>query len=97
MNQESLSQKINVDKATVTRAIQRLIDEGYVARERDEDDKRAYRVFLTKNGKGIKPDIIAIARRWDEILLSNLDSDQRNIMAGALDTMIENVSEHMKR
>ena len=97
VNQESISQTIKMDKATITRAIQKLIDEGYVFRERDEEDKRAYRVFLTPKGKSIKRQIRGIARRWDDILLANLDPDQRDLLASAFDTMFENVSEYMDR
>jgi len=92
INQESISQIIHVDKATVTRAIQKLIDEDYVYRERDEKDKRSYRVFITEKGKAIQPEIISIAQRWDDILLSQLVKDQRNMIKKSFDTMIENVS-----
>jgi len=94
INQETISQIIRVDKATITRAITRLIDEGYVSRVRDEDDRRAYKVFLTKKGKGIKRDILAIAKRWDDIILANLDQDQHEAVRSTFCTMYDNVCDY---
>jgi DNA-binding MarR family transcriptional regulator len=48
---------LKVSKATSARAIQSLEKEGYVYRERDENDLRAYRVYLTEKGKEMR-DII---------------------------------------
>ncbi|MDD1730001.1 MAG: MarR family transcriptional regulator [Methanospirillum sp.] len=96
INQESLAQIIKVDKATVTRAIQKLVDEGYVFRQRDEEDRRAYRVFLTAKARVIEPEIRKIALGWEEILLSGLDADQKELIAHTFGDMIENVSHIME-
>ncbi len=53
--QHKLSEKFKIDKATVTRGVKKLIIEGYITRERDENDKRAYNLYLTKKGKDMKP------------------------------------------
>jgi len=92
VNQESLSQSIKVDKAAITRAIQKLIDEGYVIRQKDEEDKRSYRVFLTKKARLIEPDIVKIAIQWEDILLSGFDTDHRNLIEDSFKEMINNVS-----
>ncbi|WP_243466358.1 MFS transporter [Methanosarcina mazei] len=52
---ESLSDYLKIDKGTTARAIQKLVDEGYVFRQRDEKDRRSYRVFLTEKGKKLEP------------------------------------------
>lgn len=57
INQESLSDYLKIDKGTTARAIQKLVDEGYVFRQRDEKDRRSYRVFLTEKGKKLEPDM----------------------------------------
>jgi len=97
INQETISQIIKVDKATITRAITKLIDEGYVVRERDMEDRRAYKVFLTKKGKGIKRDIIDIAQRWDDIILANINADQHSMVTSTFSAMYENVSGYIDK
>ena len=50
ISQETLAKTLKVSKATSARAIQSLENEGYVYRQRDESDLRAYRVYLTEKG-----------------------------------------------
>ncbi|MEZ5334102.1 MAG: MarR family transcriptional regulator [Methanolobus sp.] len=51
-SQESLARYLRLSKATATRAITALEKEGYVFREKDEDDRRIFRVSsLKKAGK----------------------------------------------
>jgi DNA-binding MarR family transcriptional regulator len=97
VNQESISYTIKMDKATITRGMQKLIDGGYVSRVRDEKDKRAYRIYLTQKGNGIKQEILEIAKRWDEILLANLNPEQLEDVKSEFNTMFDNVSEYFKR
>ena len=97
VNQESLGQSINLDRANVTRAVQKLVKEGYVYRQRDEKDKRSYRVFLTEKGKAIEPGLKKIALEWENILLSNFDPDQRQTIVNSFEDMIKNVSRQMEK
>ncbi len=95
INQESLSQSLRINKAAITRAIQKLIKEGYVFRQKSGEDKRSYQVFLTEKGRQIEPHIKQIALKWEDILLSEFDSDHRNLIVNSLGGMIENVSRIM--
>ncbi|XOW20204.1 winged helix DNA-binding protein [Lactococcus cremoris] len=45
---------MSIDKSSVHRAIRSLIEKEYVVRVRDEHDKRAYRVSLTKKARAIQ-------------------------------------------
>ena len=54
ISQENLARMLKVSKATSTRAIQNLEKEGYVYRQRDKDDLRAYKVYLTEKGKEMR-------------------------------------------
>ena len=46
--QDSLTKKLNVDKATTTRALIKLESLGYISRMSDPDDKRAYRGLFNR-------------------------------------------------
>jgi DNA-binding MarR family transcriptional regulator len=97
MTQEALSRSISLDKAAVTRSVQKLINQGYVFRQRDEEDKRSYHIFLTEKGKMIEPDIKKIALKWEDILLSGFDPDQMDMIVNSFHDMIENISRIMKK
>jgi len=97
VNQESLVQSINLDKANVTRAVQKLVEEGYVFRQRNDDDLRSYRIFLTDKGRAIEPDLKKIALEWENILLSSFDSDKKQTIVNSFEDMIANVSRIMEK
>lgn len=94
INQETLSEHQKLDKGTTTRAIQKLVDEGYVFRERDEKDKRSYRIFLTEKGKKVEPDMKKIASDWENIIFSNFDDSQKKELMKLLRIMFENVAQN---
>jgi len=91
INQESLSDYLKIDKGTTARAIQKLVDEGYVFRQKDEKDRRSYRVFLTEKGKKMEPDMKKIASEWEDILFSSCDENQKREITNSLEIMFENV------
>jgi DNA-binding MarR family transcriptional regulator len=91
VNQESLSDYLKIDKGTTARAIQKLVDEGYVFRQRDEKDRRSYRIFLSEKAKKLEPDMKIIASEWEDILFSSFDDSQKREITNSLEIMFENV------
>lgn len=71
ISQENLAKILNVSRAKSTRAIQNLEKESYVYRQRDENDLRAYRVYLTEKGKKVKDIILEKSIFFVDNLLSD--------------------------
>jgi len=94
INQRNLSNYLQMDKATATRAIKKLVDEGYIFRQKDKEDKRSYRIFLSEKGKRLEPYMKKIASEWNDILLSSFDDNQKKEIMNSLEIMFENVSKH---
>jgi DNA-binding MarR family transcriptional regulator len=92
-SQESLARYLKLSKATATRSITALEKEGYVYRERDEDDRRIYRVFISDKGREIIPLINKTLYEWNQILLSEFTEEEETIFRKLLDkgrnTLIE--------
>lgn len=55
ISQTELSNILFIGKPTTAKAINNLINSGYITRIRDEKDKRYYRLYLTEKGKEIAP------------------------------------------
>ena len=53
MSQEQLVDQLDVSKPAISRAVAALEAKGYIARQRDPDDKRAYRIQLTHKAQEI--------------------------------------------
>jgi len=79
VSQETLAKMLKVSKATSARAIQNLEKEGYVYRERDESDLRAYRVYLTDKGKEMRNIIFRKLTAFTDILFSDFTFEEKEI------------------
>jgi DNA-binding MarR family transcriptional regulator len=79
ISQENLAKILKVSKATSTRAIQNLEKEGYVYRQRDINDLRAYRVYLTERGKEIREVVLEKSIYFVDTLLSNFTPEEKEV------------------
>jgi DNA-binding MarR family transcriptional regulator len=79
ISQENLAKILKVSKATSTRAIQSLEKEGYVYRQRDENDLRAYRVYLTEKGREMRDIILEKLIYFLDTLLSDFTPEEKEI------------------
>jgi DNA-binding MarR family transcriptional regulator len=79
VSQETLAKMLKVSKATSARAIQSLENEGYVYRERDENDLRAYRVYLTEKGKEMRNIIFKKLTSFIDIIFSDFTFEEKEI------------------
>ncbi|AKB53966.1 MULTISPECIES: MarR family winged helix-turn-helix transcriptional regulator [Methanosarcina] len=79
VSQETIARTLKVSKATSARAIQNLEKEGYVHRERDESDLRAYKVYLTGKGKEMRDIIFKKQTAFISILFSDFTFEEKEI------------------
>ncbi len=49
-----LSSRINKDKSTLTALVNKLIKQGYIYRQKSDQDSRSFIICLTKKGTGLK-------------------------------------------
>ena len=92
VNQETLAEKLNIDKATSARAIKKLEEKGYVTRIRDETDRRNYNVFLTEKAQTLKPKIKSILKNWTDFLLTNISESEQEQLFILLDKISQNTT-----
>ncbi|HKL58140.1 MAG TPA: MarR family transcriptional regulator [Sphaerochaeta sp.] len=85
--QEELARRLQVDKANVTRAIKGLVGQGYVRRERSEEDKRALLITLTEKGMQVRSEVEIIASSWIQKVRSPLSDEEWKAMEGYLQRM----------
>ncbi|MDO9547846.1 MAG: MarR family transcriptional regulator [Candidatus Marinimicrobia bacterium] len=90
IHQEEISRKLSIDKATTTRAIHKLIESGYVRRETDPADRRAYFIYLTDKGLALKPELTQLSRDWSAQLSSGFTSEEKEQIFQLLEKMSYN-------
>lgn len=96
VNQEELSRLLNIDGANTARAIKKLEQEGYVRREQDPNDKRAYLIYLTEKAAAMKPQIFELIRSWEETLLENLSREERIVFSSLLKKIGHTVADNLR-
>ena len=74
--QKELTEILYLTKSGITKAINKLQNEGFVIKEKSSKDNRKYVLKLTKKGEEIIPYLIAINDEWEEkIGLTELDDE----------------------
>jgi DNA-binding MarR family transcriptional regulator len=77
-----------MEKMSVNRAIQRLVDSGNVARSRDPEDRRSYRLTLTAKGRKLYEKIAPSANKRYAELTSAISGEELEALVATLRKMI---------
>lgn len=96
ISQEELSNQLMIDKGTTARAIDKLEKAGYVVRETNPKDKRAYNVFITNKARALQPVLYDIMRSWTDILVADLSREEKDMLFVILEKMVNSTMLHMK-
>lgn len=88
ITQEDFSQMLHIDKATTARTAKKLEALGYLAREVDLLDRRAYRLHLTKKGTDIKPRLDQTLEKATEVITQNLTENEKQTLRQLLGKMV---------
>ena len=82
-----------MEKMSVNRAIQRLVDSGNVARSRDPEDRRSYRLTLTAKGRKLYEKIAPSANKRYAELTSAISGEELEALVATLRKMISRAEE----
>ena len=88
-SQEKISDFLKIDKTTTAKAIKKLEDNGFVMRNINSNDKRAYKVFLTQKAMDIIPHIQETMNKWENIVISDVFEDEYMLLEKLLKKMAE--------
>jgi DNA-binding MarR family transcriptional regulator len=66
--QHELARAMHIRPASVTNMLQRMERDGWISRERDAEDQRLVRVFITDKAKGLQKEARQVFRQMEEEL-----------------------------
>jgi len=66
--QRDLAQAMHIQPASVTNMLQRMERDGWISRERDAEDQRVVRVYITEKAKGVRKEARQVFRAMEEEL-----------------------------
>ena len=74
--------RVDMDRARVTRAVQRLAASGYVSKLVNQDDRRLVKLALTTSGTALASELSALAASFEaEIMAALPDGSRDQLMA----------------
>ena len=95
MNLQELASFGHFDKATATRAVQKLEEEGYVLTETGTEDKRVRRIFATEKAEPVVAKTWECVEDWENVILEGFTDEERDGAQQILKRMAENARNHM--
>lgn len=84
LTQHRLALELALDEGTVARAVQKLMDSGWLRREKDGRDGRAYRVFLAPRALEAMPGILGELEVWDRLITKGFSEREAELALGFL-------------
>jgi DNA-binding MarR family transcriptional regulator len=87
---KDMSERLGLSLAATSRALDGLVKRKLVEREEDPVDRRVRRVGLTGRGRKVVERLTAIRIAALERLVSGFTDEQREKLADALDSILEN-------
>jgi DNA-binding MarR family transcriptional regulator len=87
-----LAYELKMDKTTITKAIQKLIDSGYINKKQDINDKRIWHLYTTDKCKNLYDQIIAEKNRVFSICFNGISTDEINSFCKIVNTISNNIT-----
>lgn len=94
INFVDLSNMLKVDKTTTTKAVNKLVEIGYVNKQQDDNDKRGYKLTATKKGLEIYDLLIEEENRQIQICFKSFSEEEKQVVTKLLKRMSENIEEY---
>ena len=91
ISQNKISEAIGCDKAMSARTITKLIKLGYLEKNKDEKDSRAYRLYLTKKAKDTIPKILEKIHELADLITKDLNDEEKSITIDSLNKILNNI------
>lgn len=88
MSQRDLARRLRLEKSTVSRLVAEMEHEGLLARERDPENRRYYRLRLTDRGRAAHARMAAGFHDRHERLVSGMTTTEREALLAGLPALI---------
>jgi DNA-binding MarR family transcriptional regulator len=78
VSQEEIAEGLTIDKSVIARVVKNLIQNDYIVRKVNEEDRRAYCLFRTSKAIAFDETMMAILEEWEEIILEKVPEEERD-------------------
>ncbi len=80
LKMNDLVNELPFHKSHATRAISQLVEQGYITKQKDPNDKRGYILSITEKGEEIGERVDQIFRDWEAVLEPVLTQEDKEFL-----------------
>ena len=91
-NQEEISERLKIDKATTARALKKLEEQDFITRVKDNNDKRSNKIYLTDTSKKFKEDVYSVLDDWNQQISKSLTEEEEETLVNLLEKVCRNIN-----
>ena len=84
LTQDRLISLTYLNPSNVTRAVNQLVNLGYVRKRQSKTDKRVSEMSLTKKGEALYPEIVKLRQEVADGLLTDIPAEQHEALVGQI-------------
>ncbi|MGO1969877.1 MAG: MarR family winged helix-turn-helix transcriptional regulator [Levilactobacillus brevis] len=84
LTQDRLISLTYLNPSNVTRAVNHLVNLGYVRKRQSKTDKRVSELSLTKKGEALYPEIVKLRQEVADGLLTDIPAEQHEALVGQI-------------
>ena len=88
--QNEVVEEIGLEKSVVAKTIGKLLAHGYLNREQNLRDKRAFDLYPTDKALAVYPTLVTQGKCCMELLTAGFSSEEKTVLGMLLDRMVEN-------
>lgn len=97
LSQRELAQKLNVTPPSITVAIQKMEQEGYLTRRHDEKDQRVIRLYITEQGQTCIDAMKGVFNQLEEILFKGISVEEKLLFRRLMIEMRGNLIRNLQK
>lgn len=102
ISQEDLAKQLRIDKGAVAKSVRDMVEKGYVSREQNVQDKRAYCLYPAEKAKQVVRNGVKLGLAFEQKLTEGMTKEEvetfRRLLAkvtGNIEKMLEEEKEHL--
>jgi MarR family transcriptional regulator, transcriptional regulator for hemolysin len=97
IKQNELCGNLHLDKAAVTRTLEKLESIGFVTRRAHPKDKRAKAIFLTPKARDFEKTFSEIFKNWTKILTLGFSETEYENLTQFMNRMSDNIEDYFQK
>jgi len=91
LSQNELSEFLKIDKGAVAKTVKHLLAKKFIERKKDPLDKRGYKLYLTKKGESLMPNLLAIESEFERKITEGMSFEEKELLTKLINKAATNI------